>query len=97
MNDKKKMTNSEKIDALAKSIQFLREDFKNYKEKEQGKEIEKGVQEIVSKDKFSLQGNIKFFQTENIEKQRQDFFNDLQKIMIKYKVYQVIANLLRKF
>jgi len=96
----KKITNKEKIDVLQKAVKRLSEDVESIKDDETDNEIiNNSIKEIMESKKqdFELDANIKFFASENPKKQKQMFFNELQEIMIKYKVHNVLANLIKKF
>lgn len=94
---KHKLTNSEAIKIISKSIQELRQDVDSLMRKNEEKEMSKKLSEVVSNSQFILDALVNFFPLPDTEKQKKDFFRELQDLMVKYKVYFVSARLQKRF
>lgn len=98
MADKKtKLSNKETIDILVKNIKELRDNVNSLMEESDKGKISKELTNIFNDNQFILDATIKFHSLPDIEKQKKDFFDELRALMIKYKIYSLVANLTKRF
>ena len=98
----KELTNSEKIESLCKSLKFIIGEVKEIKQKKEEIQIGKDVKQMMNS--LGNQGNEEFMLDGTLHSlpqvtpdEKQQFFKELRMLMIKYKVINVVANLIKKF
>lgn len=99
---KLKLTDSEKMDIILRNQKRQGDEIKRIKEKKEETKIGEDVKKMISNlgnqdnDDFMLQGNLHSL-PQVMKEEQQQFFKELRVLMVKYKIINVIANLVKKF